>query len=99
MPACRRPVTFRTVRWRTLLTPPMDGPDNMALDVALMERARATGEAVLRVYGWRAPTLSLGRHQAARGAYDLAPGRGRGGPFVRPPPRGGAGLHHREGTD
>src|SRR5919202_992505 len=73
MPACRRPVTFRTVRWRTLLTPPMDGPDNMALDVALMERARPTGgRAVLHhrevTYSVTAPAAGLG---ALRESYDV----------------------------
>ena len=36
-----------------------------------MDRARATGEWVLRVYSWAAPTISLGRNQTARGRYDL----------------------------
>src|SRR5688500_14179315 len=33
--------------WRMLLSPPLSGPENMACDVALMDRARATGEAVV----------------------------------------------------
>src|ERR671915_111822 len=57
-------------RWRLLLTDPAGGPENMALDEALMHRARATGEWVLRVYSWSTPTLSIGRHQSARDAYD-----------------------------
>jgi lipoate-protein ligase A len=70
----------------------------MAIDEALMRRARRTGEAVLRVYGWRTPTLSLGRHQTARGRYDLARAAAAGVTFVRRPTGGRAVLHHREVT-
>jgi lipoate-protein ligase A len=38
--------------WRLLVSPPLGGPENMALDEALMARARRTGETVLRVYEW-----------------------------------------------
>jgi lipoate-protein ligase A len=86
------------VPWRLLRSPPLGGPENMALDEALMARARRTGETVLRVYGWSAPTLSLGRHQRARGIYrdDLLAERGIG--VVRRPTGGRALLHHREVT-
>jgi lipoate-protein ligase A len=70
----------------------------MALDEALMGRARATGECVLRVYSWSAPTLSLGRHQVARGAYDDVRAAARGVAIVRRPTGGRAVLHHREVT-
>lgn len=70
----------------------------MALDEALMARARRSGETVLRVYGWSAPTLSLGRHQRARGIYrdDLLADRGV--QVVRRPTGGRALLHHHEVT-
>jgi lipoyl(octanoyl) transferase len=70
----------------------------MALDHALMRRAAATGEAVLRVYSWRAPTLSLGRHQPAMGLYDIDVIRAAGIDIVRRPTGGRAVLHHREVT-
>jgi lipoate-protein ligase A len=70
----------------------------MAMDEALMARARETGEILLRVYAWSEPTLSLGRHQSARGRYDLAAARARGVAFVRRPTGGRAVLHHREIT-
>jgi lipoyl(octanoyl) transferase len=70
----------------------------MAWDQALMARARRTGEAVLRVYAWDAPTLSLGRNQEARGAYDLERAGQLGVAFVRRPTGGRALLHHREVT-
>jgi lipoate-protein ligase A len=34
-----------------------------------MDRARQTGEAVLRVYSWSRPTLSFGRHESVRGRF------------------------------
>lgn len=86
------------MHWRFLLSPPDDGPGNMALDEALMARALRTGEAVLRVYAWSVPTLSLGRNQRARGAYDLAEAERSGVAFVRRPTGGRALLHHREVT-
>jgi lipoate-protein ligase A len=70
----------------------------MALDHALMDRARRTGESVVRVYSWSAPVLSFGRNQRARGHYlpDELAGRGIG--VVRRPTGGRALLHHREIT-
>ena len=70
----------------------------MALDEALMTRARRTGEAVLRVYGWSQPTLSLGRNQRAGGLYDRRALAERGIGVVRRPTGGRSLLHHREVT-
>jgi len=70
----------------------------MALDEALMARARRTGETVLRVYGWSAPTLSLGRNQRAVGVYREQALADRGIGVVRRPTGGRALLHHREIT-
>jgi lipoate-protein ligase A len=81
-----------------LVTAPLDGATNMALDEALMARAALAEEAVLRVYGWSRPTLSLGRNQMARGRYDLAAARAQGVEVVRRPTGGRAVLHHREVT-
>ena len=86
------------MRWRTLLSPPLPGADNMALDEALMDRARLSGEAVLRVYTWSEPTLSFGRNQRAAGLYDLEAAATAGVGFVRRPTGGRALLHHREFT-
>ncbi|AHG90221.1 biotin/lipoate A/B protein ligase [Gemmatirosa kalamazoonensis] len=84
--------------FRLLVTPPLPGPDNMALDDVLLDRARATGECVLRLYAWSSPTLSFGRHQKARGLYDPARLAERGVSTVRRPTGGRAVLHHREIT-
>jgi lipoyl(octanoyl) transferase len=70
----------------------------MALDEALMHRAAATGEWVLRVYAWSAPTMSLGRNQTARDRYHLDRLRADGIEIVRRPTGGRAILHHREIT-
>lgn len=84
--------------WRLLLSPATGGAENMALDEALMSRARDTGEFTLRVYSWASPTLSLGRNQSARRVYDLDRIRARGLRVVRRPTGGRAILHHREIT-
>jgi lipoyl(octanoyl) transferase len=84
--------------WRFVLTAPASGARNMAVDEALMERARRTGEWMLRVYGWHPAALSLGRNQTARGAYDMDRLRAYGLDVVRRPTGGRAILHHREVT-
>jgi lipoate-protein ligase A len=70
----------------------------MALDDALLARARATGEVHVRAYGWERPTLSLGRNQRAVGLYDPERLAGRGVDVVRRPTGGRAILHWREVT-
>lgn len=85
-------------RWRLLLTARATGAENMAVDEALMARARTTGEFVLRVYTWSAPTLSLGRNQSAQGAYDRASLSAAGVGVIRRPTGGRAVLHDREVT-
>ncbi len=84
--------------WRLLVTPAAGGAQNMALDEALMTRARETGEFTLRVYSWATPTLSLGRNQSARRVYNLDRIRARRLGVVRRPTGGRAILHHREIT-
>src|SRR6185436_16561660 len=86
------------MHWSLLVTPPLTGAENMALDEALLERASASGSAVLRVYTWSKPTISFGRNQAARGTYDPRRARERGIAVVRRPTGGRSLLHHREIT-
>src|SRR5215210_4848764 len=93
-----RTLAVAAVPWRTLVSGPADGVENMAIDDALLDRARGSGECVIRLYEWARPTLSLGRNQAARGQYDLARARELGIDFVRRPTGGRAVLHHREVT-
>ena len=70
----------------------------MACDVALMARARRTGDAVFRVYAWDRPTLSFGRHESARHQYDAAAIAAAGVDVVRRPTGGRALLHDHEVT-
>lgn len=86
------------MRWRLFATPPLGGAENMAIDEVLLRRAAATGEAVLRVYAWAGPTLSLGRNQPARDEYRPAALREHGVSVVRRITGGRAVLHHREVT-
>jgi lipoate-protein ligase A len=86
------------MHWRLLLSPPRSAVANMAIDEALMDRAARTGEAVLRVYAWEAPSLSLGRHQAARDTYSPTRAQELGVQVVRRPTGGRALLHWREVT-
>lgn len=70
----------------------------MAVDEALLARAARTGEAVLRVYEWARPTLSLGRNQRAAGCYSAARAAEHGVDVVRRRTGGRAVLHARELT-
>ena len=87
-----------TTPWRLLLVPPRSGAENMARDSGLMDRARETGEGVVSIYEWSAPTLSLGRNQTANGMYDIGEAENLGVDVVRRPTGGRALLHHREIT-
>jgi len=70
----------------------------MALDEALLGRARASGARVVRVYSWSRPTISLGRNQTAGHNWDIDRCRERGVGIVRRLTGGRAILHHREVT-
>jgi lipoate-protein ligase A len=70
----------------------------MARDTALLARAERTGECVFSVYSWSRPTISFGRNQPARGAYDLRRIQTLDLDVVRRPTGGRAILHHREVT-
>jgi lipoate-protein ligase A len=83
-------------RWRLLVSAPADGATNMAVDHALLDRAASSEEAVLRIYTWVRPTLSLGMHERARLAPEAAAAAGVD--VVRRPTGGRALLHHREVT-
>src|SRR6266571_4244736 len=81
--------------WRFLLSAPMTGAQNMALDEALMERARQSHQWVLRVYAWNPATISFGRNESTRGRYDLGRIHDLGLSVVRRPTGGRAILHRR----
>ncbi len=70
----------------------------MALDHSMARLAAATGDGVVRVYGWRPATVSFGRNQRTRGAYDPARLAAEGLGVVRRPTGGRSILHDRELT-
>ncbi len=84
--------------WTLLRTSPADGAHNMAVDLALLREAQATGRATLRLYGWTQPTLSLGRHERALGRFSPERLRDEGIDLVRRPTGGRALLHGPELT-
>jgi lipoate-protein ligase A len=86
------------VRWRFLDSRALDGAEQMALDAGLMDRARQTGEAVLRVYGWSRPTLSFGRHESVRGRFEPETLKRENVGAVRRPTGGRVLMHDREVT-
>ena len=83
-------------RWRLLESGASDGATNMATDVALMARAATSAEAVLRVYAWSRPTVSLGIHE--RPGFTAGHFASDGLDVVRRPTGGRALLHDREVT-
>jgi lipoate-protein ligase A len=86
------------MRWRLVISPPLDGATNMALDHAL---ARAAGSGVapptLRLYRWNPECLSLGYFQPWAEA-DTAACAAAGVDLVRRPTGGRAILHADELT-
>ncbi len=86
------------VRFRTLRSAPATGTHNMALDLALLDRARLSGEAVWRCYAWSRPTISFGRNEIVRGRFDAASLSRAALDAVRRPTGGRALLHSREVT-
>jgi len=84
--------------WWTLESGPSDGVTNMARDLALLDRAHDEGVAVLRTYAWTRPTVSFGRNEPVRLAWDVAAMRAAGYDVVRRPTGGRALLHAHEVT-
>jgi lipoate-protein ligase A len=85
-------------RWRLLIDGDLPGARNMARDVAILEGvSEDTSPPTLRLYGWKPPCLSLGRHQVLD-AVDLGFCRDHGIDVIRRPTGGRALLHHLELT-
>lgn len=71
----------------------------MALDEALLERhIEGAGGAVVRIYGWSAPAVTIGYTQDAREAVDRKECEARGIPVIRRITGGGAVFHNSEVT-
>ncbi len=59
-----------TEYWRLIDTGTLGGPENMALDEALLCSFDQCSIPVLRLYGWHPAAISLGRFQKAREVLD-----------------------------
>lgn len=80
--------------WRLLVTEPLDGAANMALDEALLRgRVQGSGAPTVRFYGWRPATVSLGYAQPLDETVDRARCDALGIGLVRRPTGGSAILH------
>jgi lipoyl(octanoyl) transferase len=89
---------YPNAKWRLLITEPASGAWNMAVDEAILEKAR-DGQVLptLRLYAWEPPCLSLGYAQSIHDVdFDLL--TGRGWDVVRRPTGGKAILHADELT-
>lgn len=81
-------------RWRTMRSAPASGAHNMAVDSVLLAAARdAHAVGVWRTYAWSAPTISFGRHEAARAHFSAASIAAAELSAVRRPTGGRALLH------
>jgi lipoate-protein ligase A len=84
--------------WRLILSPPLPGADNMALDEALLESVAARRQPpTLRLYRWEPACLSLGHAQPVEDV-DRERLQSRGWHLVRRPTGGRAILHTDELT-
>ncbi len=85
--------------WRLIVTPPLPGAENMAIDEALLRTFDPESSLpVLRLYGWNPPALSLGRFQKAAEVLDLERCRADGVAIVRRVTGGGVIYHADELT-
>jgi lipoate-protein ligase A len=84
--------------FRLLVTAPLTGAENMALDEALFRsRLEKLGPPTIRFFAWRPPTVSLGYGQRFDGTIDVDEATRLGIGLVRRPTGGSAILH--EGPD
>lgn len=80
--------------WRLLVSEPLDGAANMALDEAiLLTRIEGGTPSTLRFFSWSSPTVSLGYGQRIDERIDLASCRRLGVGLVRRP-TGGSAIYH-----
>lgn len=81
-------------RWRLLLTEPLDGATNMALDEAILQaRIQEIAPPTLRFFSWDPPTVSLGYGQRLDAAINVEACRQLGVGLVRRP-TGGSAIYH-----
>jgi lipoate-protein ligase A len=86
-------------KWRFINSDNNSGPENMALDDALLQSFDfQSSRPLLRFYGWSPPALSLGRFQKAGEVLDFDRCRTKGVPVVRRITGGGVIYHADELT-
>jgi lipoate-protein ligase A len=86
-------------RWRVMDTGSLTGPENMAIDEAIMQ-AHGRGEVppTLRFYGWQPAAVSIGYFQSMAQEIDLQAVNAGGFGYVRRPTGGRMIFHHLELT-
>lgn len=92
------PSSYPPATWRLLITPPLDGATNMAIDEAILHAlADGHGSPTLRFFQWEPPCLSLGYNQHWHEVDEVACRR-LGYTWTRRPTGGKAILHTDEVT-
>ena len=86
--------------WELIVDGAIDGGRNMAIDAALLDEVEGSREVqtIVRFYGWRRPTISLGRNQKIENAVDAEYCLANGIDIVHRPTGGRAVLHDDELT-
>jgi lipoate-protein ligase A len=80
--------------WRLVVTEPLDGPTNMAIDEALWRsRLAGDGPPTLRFFAWAPPAVSLGYGQRLDRGVNVDACRALGVGLVRRP-TGGSAIYH-----
>ena len=86
--------------WQLVIHGAQDGARNMEIDSALLEEVENSPgpRTIVRFYGWRNPTISLGRNQKIEKAVDVDYCRANAIDIVHRPTGGRAVLHDDELT-
>src|SRR5438034_11492928 len=81
--------------WELILDGAIDGENNMAMDAGLLDQIDQSSNirTIVRFYGWRKPTISLGRNQKIENAVDAGYCLANGIDIVHRPTGGRAVLH------
>jgi lipoate-protein ligase A len=86
--------------WELIIDGAIDGASNMAIDARLLDEVERSGQprTIVRFYGWRRATVSLGRNQKIDQAVDVEYCQVNGIDVVHRPTGGRAVLHDDELT-
>lgn len=84
--------------WRLINTGFLSGPENMAIDEALLNCFNDKNLPILRLYGWEPAAISVGRFQNVSEALDVTMCQKSQLPVIRRITGGGLIYHHQELT-